>query len=319
VYFLLGFVLLGQVRLSLLTARWQEQGVRVPAELRGRWVRYSFIFLGLAALAAFALPTGYTTGALGFIGTALVLFVAIAWTLVAIAASICLLPLGFLISMLTGGEQPVTPDIILPTPPPPQALVPQALPPWMEVARTVVVWALVIGMVLYVVVQFLRDRPELTRALRELALGRRLRQLWAAFRHRVSGLAAAARATPLAAWLRERWRARGPLPPLRYFRLGSASPREQVMFYYLSLLRRARERGFGRKPSQTPREYEPLAAARLEEAAPEVVALTEAFEETRYSAHPVGQASARRAREAWGRIRAAMRRPPGKDSSLRSE
>ncbi len=319
VYFLLGFVLLGQVRLSLLTARWQEQGVRVPPELRGRWVRYSFLFLGLAALAAFALPTGYTAGALGFIGNAVVLFIAIAWTVVAIAASICLLPLGFLFSLLSRGEAPPAPDLLLPTPPPPQALVPQALPPWMEVARTVVVWVLVIGMVLYVVVQFLRDRPELTRAMRELALGRRLRQLWAAFRHRVSGLAAAARATPLAAWLRERWRARAPLPPLRYFRLGGASSREQVMFYYLSLLRRARERGFGRQPSQTPREYEPLAAARLEAAAPEVQSLTDAFEETRYSAHPVGAAAARRAKAAWGRIREALRRPPGKDSSPPSE
>ena len=129
-----------------------------------------------------------SAGALGFIGNAVVLFIAVAWTLVAIAASICLLPLGFLFSLLSRGEAPPAPDLLLPTPPPPQALVPQALPPWMEVARTVVVWVLVIGMVLYVVVQFLRDRPELTRALRELALGRRLRQLWAAFRHRASGL-----------------------------------------------------------------------------------------------------------------------------------
>jgi hypothetical protein len=211
-------------------------------------------------------------------------------------------------SLLSRGERPIPPDIILPTPPPAQALVPQALPPWMEVARTVVVWALVIGMVLYVVVQFLRDRPELTRALRELALGRRLRQLWAAFRHRVSGLAAAARATPLAAWLRERWQKRPPLSPLRYFRLGGAAPREQVMFYYFSLLRRARERGFGRAPQQTPREYAPLLAARLEEGAPEVQALTDAFEATRYSDHPVGAEGVQGAKAAWGRLRAAMRK-----------
>jgi hypothetical protein len=186
-------------------------------------------------------------------------------------------------------------------------VIPQTRPPGLEVARTVVVWALVIGMVLYVVVQFLRDRPELSAALRQLGFGRRLRQLWAAFRHRLSGLAAAAGASSLAAWLREQWRKRAPLPPMRYFRLGGASPREQAMFYYLSLLRRARERGFGRRPPQTPREYEPLLRARLEVAAPEVQALTEVFEETRYSAHPVGDATVRRARAAWARLREALR------------
>ena len=38
------------------------------------------------------------------------------------------------------------------------------------------------------------------------------------------------------------------------------------MFYYLSLLRRARERGFGRRPPQTPHEYEPVLEQRLPEA-----------------------------------------------------
>jgi len=334
VYFLLGFLLLGQVRLQLLTARWDEQGVRVPAELPSRWVRYSLTFVGLAALLAFALPTGYTAGALGFIGNALILVIAIMWTLVSILASLCLLPLGLLISLLTGGNPPDSPVPIIPPPPPTESLLPQALPPWAEVARTVVVWVLVVAMVLYVVVQFLRDRPELTRALRELALGRRLRQLWAAFRHRASGLAAAARASSLAAWLRERWRSRAPLAPLRYFRLGGAPPGEQVMFYYFSLLRRARERGFGRRPPQTPREYEPVLESRLDEAAPAVKQLTEVFEETRYSGHPVGPEAAEQAREAWRRIRAVLVKPrkaqaqssqadhgPGEsgDSSLHSE
>lgn len=305
VYFMLGFVLLGQVRLQLLTARWHEQGVRLPRELGRRWTSYSLLFLGLAALLAFALPTGYTAGALSFIGNGILLVVAVAWALLAVLAGICLLPLGFVISLLNGGEPPELPppDFALP---PAEALTPQALPPWLEVARTVVVWTLVAGMVLYVVAQFLRDRPELTRAMRQLGLGRRLRQLWAAFRHRVSGLAQAAARSPLAAWLREQWRGRAQPAPWRYFRLGGAPPREQVLFYYYSLLRRARERGFGRQPAQTPHEYERVLAARLAEAGAEAQALTEAFEETRYSAHPMGPEAARGARAAWERLRAAL-------------
>jgi hypothetical protein len=314
VYFMLGFVLLGQVRLQILTARWQEQGVRLPRELGRRWTAYSLLFLGLAALLAFALPTGYTSGALGFIGNAFLLLVALAWALAAVLGSICLLPLSFVISLLNDGERldPPPPDFTLP---PAEALTPQALPPWLEVARTVVVWALVIGMVLYVVAQFLRDRPELTRAMRQLGLGRRLRQLWAAFRHRVSGLAQAAARSPLGAWLRGQLRGRAPPAPWPYFRLGGAPPRERVLFYYYSLLRRARERGFGRQPAQTPHEYERVLEARLEQAGAEARALTEAFEETRYSAHPVGPEAVRRARAAWERLRAALKRSARKDAS----
>jgi hypothetical protein len=161
-------------------------------------------------------------------------------------------------------------------------------------------------MIAYVVVQFLRDRPELLQGLRQFGLGRRLRQLWAALRHRVSGLAEAVRLSPVATWLREQFAKRPALPTMRYFRLGGAPPRDQVMFYYYSLLRRAQERGFGRRPPQTPREYEPVLESQLDEVAPEVEALTKAFEETRYSPRPVGAEAARRAREAWGKIRAAL-------------
>ena len=39
VYFVLGLVLLGRVRLAQLAARWHMLGVRTPPELPGRWVR----------------------------------------------------------------------------------------------------------------------------------------------------------------------------------------------------------------------------------------------------------------------------------------
>ena len=38
-------------------------------ELASRWVRYSLAFIGLAALLAFLLPTGYTVGLLDAVAT----------------------------------------------------------------------------------------------------------------------------------------------------------------------------------------------------------------------------------------------------------
>ena len=78
------------------------------------------------------------------------------------------------------------------------------------------------------------------------------------------------------------------------------------MFYYLSLLRRAGQQGFGRRPQQSPRDYEPVLEENLPSAAPELQALTAAFEETRYSAHPVSAATAQETRAIWLRVRAVL-------------
>jgi hypothetical protein len=297
--------MLGQVRLGMLAAGWQTQGARVPPELGARWLRYSLIFLVVAGLIAFALPTGYTAGALGWLGSGLLLVLGALWITVALLAAIVMVPLGWLLSLFTHGGTPEQISQPIQLTPPPQ-IINQPMPPWVEVVRTILVWGLIIGMVLYVVINYLRERPGLLRSLRHVGALRGLRQMWAALRHRLSGLAEAARANPVSAWLRERLQARPGRPPLRYFRLGGASPREQVQYYYLSLLRRAGERGFGRRPAQTPQEYHPTLRANLPENAGDVQALTDAFIETRYSAHPVGPEQAQGVRAAWQRLRAAL-------------
>jgi hypothetical protein len=62
VYFLLGLVMLGQARYVELRRRWQGQNAHVADKVAGRWARYSLSFVGLAALLALVLPTGFTLG-----------------------------------------------------------------------------------------------------------------------------------------------------------------------------------------------------------------------------------------------------------------
>jgi hypothetical protein len=304
IYFVLGLVLLGRLRLLQLSARWQVQGVRTPPELPGRWLRYSLAFVGLAALLAFVLPTGYTSGALGVISEVFLLILTALWVLIAVAIGLIALPLAWAMGQLFG-TQAVEPI---------QQAQRQILPPaepaqvasWLEALRPFVIWSLVAGMVLYVIINYLRERPEIIATLRRLAPFRALGRLWAALRHRVGGLLAAAEKYSPLAWLRERLAAAAPRR-LGFFRLGAASTREQVMYYYLSLVRRAGEIGIQRRPAQTPREYQPRVAGELPEAAPDVAALTEAFVEARYSAHPLDPAATARARAVWSRLRAALR------------
>jgi hypothetical protein len=304
IYFVLGLVLLGRVRLAQLSGRWQVQGVRTPPELPGRWVRYSLAFVTLAALLAFILPTGYTSGALGVIGDAILFVMTALWVIMAGLIALLVLPIAWLMSRMFGSSavEPI------------EQLQQQILPPsdpaqvssWLEVLRPFVIWTLVIGMVIYVVVSYLRERPEIMAALRRLAPLRALGRLWAALRQQVSGLLAVAEQYSPLNWLRERLARTGPRR-MGFFRLGGAAPREQVIYYYLSLVRRAGEIGIRRRPAQTPREYEPRLASELPEVEPELAALTDAFIEARYSPQPVDAAAPSQARALWARLRAALR------------
>jgi hypothetical protein len=309
-YFLLGLMLISQVRLELLAIRWQAQGVRTPPDLTRRWVRYTLAFVGLAALLAFVLPTGYTLGALGLLGDLLSVLFFILWIIVFALVNLLLLPIRWLLSLISGRTPPLSLPAGPPPPPPPDinSIINHPMPPWVDALRTIFVIVVVAGFVAYIIWSYLRDRPELMAGLQSLAPLRALRRMWAALRHRVSGMLATARDVSPVAWLRERLRRPPAEGPFRIFRLGAASPREQVLFYYASLLRRASQAGFGRRPPQSPREYEPVLEENLPAAAPELQGLTAAFEETRYSNHPVGVQDAQAARARWHRVRAALSR-----------
>ena len=306
-YFLAGLVLLSQVRLELLAVRWQAQAVRTPRDLTQRWLRYTTAFVALAVLVAFVLPTGYTLGTLGVLGGILSYVLGLLWIGAYLLITLMLFPLGFLFGLF--GKLSPPPQAPVPTPPPPPdipALVNQPMPPWVDTVRDIAVIVIIVVLVGYIVWNYVRERPELLSALQKLAALRGLRRLWAALRHRVSGALASAREAAPLAWLRERLRRAAPPALFNYFRLGAASPREQVLFYYLSLLRRAGQQGFGRRPPQSPRDYEPVLEEHLPTAAPELQALTAAFEETRYSVHPVSPEAAKETRAIWQRVRAAL-------------
>jgi hypothetical protein len=79
IYFCLGLVMLGQARIALYRRGWEEQGIPVDQVLPGRWTRVSLVFVALAALLAFVLPTNYQAAGwlLQVAGTAMAWLVAI--------------------------------------------------------------------------------------------------------------------------------------------------------------------------------------------------------------------------------------------------
>jgi hypothetical protein len=307
-YFFLGLVALGQVRSTVLIRRWREQEIPVDEVLPRRWLRASLVLVGLAALLAFLLPTGYTVGLLELVGTAVLWAAAILTYVFALLMLVGALICSPLFALLAGDEvppaKPVLPRL---EPPPPAPTAAGHTPDWVLLMRSVLFWALIVAGALYVVRAYLHDHPEIAHILSQLRPVRALRRLWAAIlsllgRWRRSVRLRLPRRT---AKRRERREERGRV--FRFFRLGGLSPRERIRYYYLSILRRAERLGYPRRPPQTPHEYHDAMEPRLQQAHQEMDSLTEGFVEARYSQHSIGSDQAREVREAWRRVKLALR------------
>jgi hypothetical protein len=319
VYFLLGLVMLGQVRFATLNKRWQAQQIRVADNLASRWARYSLAFIGLAALLAFLLPTGYTLGLLELIGWIIGIGISVVTFITMLIYVLLTLPLAWLLSLF-GAETPSPPS----SSPPPQFQQPQpsggGTPDWFLILKSLVFWVIALGMVLYVVRNYLRDHPDLLASLARMAPIRFLGRLWSALRRWWGGWGEALQGRLARNWsLRWTRRARQHGEPFRFFRLGALSPRGRVIYYYLSALHRAGQQGVPRRKAQTPYEYNSTLEPHLPQAEPELERLTQAFVEARYSQHVIQTDDARHVRASWQRVKEALRalRPRTEEDSKR--
>jgi hypothetical protein len=302
VYFLLGLVMLAQMRYSALTAQWRRQEVQIDRRLPAAWLRYSVAFFALVALLAFLLPTSYTLGPLALLqyGLSVVLLGA---TLIGVLLTMLVLsPLAWLFEWLFGtsfGEGLSGPSQFQLPDPPPEAAGGGLL------LRSVLFWLVLLALVVYTLTSYLRDRPEVLRALMRLGPLSLLRRLWAALWSSLRRAAASVGARLPRRQAQGRRRiAAAQDPELRPDPGGS--PREQVLYYYLRALGRAAESGMPRRQGQTTYEYGATLGAGLPEARDEAEQLTEAFVEARYSRHPVQATRVGLARRSWERIRAAL-------------
>jgi len=310
-YFLLALALFSQTQFIDLHNRWSINRVPVNRAIVGRWAFYSLVFLVLLASLASLLPTSYSLGLLASLGYALNLigYLLFAFAQVIITVIVFLLGLLFL---LFGRESPVEtpqtpsfqPEFLPPTP-----LDAASAPlPWLEVAKSLLFWGLFIAVLLFALVQYLRQHEEVITALRKrpgLAwLGRLwdwLRGAWQAAR---KGIAEA-----VSAGL-ERIRPRQSLAQAvgGWINLRKLGPRQRVFFFYQAFLRRSGESGLPRSLSQTPLEFASRLDSALPEAEPDIEALTGAFIEARYTPRPVEPEKASRVKEVWEHLRKALRK-----------
>lgn len=304
-YFLLGIVMLVQLRFVQLASVWQREAFTVPTGLSATWARYSAIFLAVALLVALVLPTGYAFNILDLLNFLFMLFVYALSFIYYLIAFVVLL----IVNLLMGEPQPAPPE-------PPAALIPPEIDPllmqggewpWWPLVRSILFWIFALGAGGYLLRSYIQDRPELVKALRSFGFLRFLADIWQRLR---TWWRSTRRA--LAAYL-PRIRAGEPRDAegsgrRHFLRAPGRSPRAKIFYHYLTSLDRAGAEGFPRQETQTPYEYEETLAPHLPEAHVDVTRMTRMFVEARYSDHPMTEEEVKEMRAAEERIKEALRK-----------
>ncbi len=314
-YFLLGFTLLAQGHYAMLRSRWERNQVEVARQLGRRWAALGLGFAVTVALLVLLLPTrpslALFSAVFDVIRAGLAFLFAVGLTVFAV--------LGFLMSLVGrlfgrgGGGGESAPEFI---PPPPQPAPVTHAVGWWEAIQGFVLWAVILGVVVYALARFIRERRGLWR---ELAADRNplawaLRLLAALWRWLArSGAEVGARWRALVARV---GRPDGVASPRR--RSGWFHPRtarEQARLLYLLGLRETGAAGWPRAPADTPSEYMRRVSPDLAEEQIDLEALTGGFIEARYSPREFGAGELDPLRRALRRLRLACRRLVGSRQS----
>ena len=271
VYFLAGFLVIGQAHLVALRARWALDGLAVDESRFRSWMPYVVGCVALMAFIASLVPIG---------DTILLLRIIMAiWRVVQAFAFLLLRALGWFVSLFVSGDSEPDNDPVLPSFEMPETFQPeeeiQEVGPDFNMS-TLIFWFFVAIAALIGGYHLLAARGfdwSWIKARLAMLLGLFRRTVDAGWRivadvvNRVTGTNTLARSQA------ERQARR------------NMNLNEQIQFAYLSILDAAAAHGVGRRVAETPRRYAPrlaaaLAAARAAKEVAEVQTTTESTEET---------------------------------------
>jgi hypothetical protein len=307
-YLVTGFLLFSQARLTLLRARWQQEGAAIAEAVTPRWNRTTWLLvLGVVGGTAL-LPRTYGRGLLETLSAGLVLigyvFAVLGYLVVWLFGMLVAIP-AWLLSLLlpepgSGSSAPPPPPEI---PPPPPVLEREP-----RLWAALLFWLCMAALVVYAGRIVLQRHPGLLNGIASWApLARVIGWLAALWRDTRDWAGQAARA---AGELMRRPATAPTTRAARLSRLGALAPRELVRYFYRSTLQRAAEGGLSRRAGQTPYEYGAALSASVPDAADDIGELTEAFVTAQYGTRPVESDDAGRVRKPWERLRRALRKVP---------
>jgi hypothetical protein len=171
--------------------------------------------------------------------------------------------------------------------------------------RSFLFWLLILAIGGYLFKIYLNDHPELVEWLKGFRPIRLFIQLW---QHLLNWLRAGLSSLPreLISFGEKEEEAGVDSNPSWFERWRARSARERILYYYLNILKRSEKYGPGRRPHQTPYEYELELSQTLPEAEPAIEILTDAFVRARYSQESFHEEHANLAKALWQQIKKAL-------------
>ncbi|MFP3895573.1 MAG: DUF4129 domain-containing protein [Anaerolineales bacterium] len=300
-YFLIGFLLIGQARYTILRAHWEIEDIPIMESIGKRWILLALSFLVLIGLVSAFLPVGYSVGIVDTLSIALqwALYVLaqIAFGLLFLISSLLAMLIGFMTG--TPGEtQPSTRSMPEPQAPPATSGGPAA---WWPLVRSLAFWTILIGIIGYSIFHFAGYRWSIFQKLSFSGLFRWLVGLWQGVRTSTKKATEGIRRA-IADRLPSR-EGRRRIRPWRYISLRGLPLRARIRYFYLSTLRHSERQNLGRPPSATPQEYRNMLSRQVPEIAKEFDKLTQAFIEARYSEHAITEEQTSNIKKAWRQVK----------------
>ena len=306
IYFLLVLVFLSQTQFALMRGRWLWNQSPISPHIGKNWIKFSLIFFIIIALIAFILPTRYTFGFLQVIEVVSGFLVQVIFFIV----GVLLIPCGWLFSLLGLKKVASTDNTPLQLP---QLVIPQTTGSpllWWELLKSILFWAVFIGVVGFAFVHFLHENSALLSGLKKVPglswIIQAIKSIWSWLKGKSSQITALISGGLKRIFPSVTQSLGHDMGQLFNFR--QLSPRQQIIFYYLKLIERSKKSGVNRKPYQTPNQF----ASDLEQVVPEVQIeldnLTGTFVEARYSLHPVGAEQTIGAQRLWRKIVKSLKR-----------
>jgi len=248
-YFFLALVLFSRTRLNLLRSGWVWEKVPIRQGVGARWITYTVLMLASAVIIALLLPTQYSLGLLGTLGVILELIVAAIQLIIFAFATLLYALLSLFTPDIQPPERPAPPTVR-------QLQFPQAAnaPPLglSEFAQSLIFWTV-----------FLNHRrvrggaisaaASRSGGMAEASAGMSvLVRAWHKLRDWFGGLNQQIEEFARGAPSRAASHHRSTSVPRRWVNPRKLSPRQQVQFYYLAMLRRGGEHGHARQRRRRP-------------------------------------------------------------------
>ncbi len=296
IYFFAGFVFLSLNQYAIMKARWYFSDIVVNPDLAKRWLLYTLSFILLVILLIIFLPTNFTVGFYPIARALSEVFV----FLFSLIQFFIFLPIALLIALITSlfsGEpmesqfQESLPEIM--------PSVPQGtnIGPWWEVVKSILFWVIFLGVIVFSVRYYFKNRPDFQSLLSNIQIADWLRDFWNWIKrgfktiHTITSETVQKGLDNVRTYFKNR---QIKLPSLADI-ARRLPPRQAVILTYLDWIHWNRDHGFDRRKSQTPLEYEQAFSQYLPEADETAQDFTSTFIKARYSRQTIDEANAQQA------------------------